>query len=82
MQKRGLDELADSLTAALQIVLNLPDYDAIETRKIDDFRDGADWYEWMQRTTQVSSDLEQMLRRVNGWQKWKKLNTKEESDGA
>lgn len=82
MQKRGLDELADSLTAALQIVRNLPDYDAIETRKIDDFRDGADWYEWMQRTTQVSSDLEQMLRRVNGWQKCKQMNTKEESDGA
>ena len=82
MQKKGLDELADSLTAALQIVLNLPDYDAIETRKIDDFRDGADWYEWMQRAHHTSSNLEQMLRMVNGWQKWKKMNTKEESDGA
>lgn len=82
MQKRGLDELADSLTAALEIVLNLPDFDQIEGRESRTFWDGADFYEWMTRTSRSRSELEQLSRLVSKWQKWKKLDNKEESDGA
>lgn len=82
MQKRGLDELADSLTAALEIVLNLPDFDQIEGRESRTFWDGVDFEEWLARGTQARSQLEQMSRLVSKWQKWKKLDNKEESDGA
>ncbi len=82
MQKRGLDELADSLTAALEIVLNLPDFDQIEERESRTFWDGVDFQEWLARGTQARSHLEQMSRLVSKWQKWKKLDNKEESDGA
>lgn len=82
MQKRGLDELADSLTAALETVLNLPDYDGIEGRASNTFWEGMDFYEWMTRTTQARSQLEQLSRLVSKWQRWKQMDNKEESDGA
>lgn len=90
MQKRGLKELADSLTAVIKTLNDLPHYHDIEGRKLEYWTDGMNFEEWVANWGMAKNYSERLLGLVQKWAKFDNINltdapvvaAQEETDGA
>lgn len=91
MQKRGLKELADSLTAVLIGLHDLPMYTEIEGRRLDSWTDGVNVQEWLQLSVDAKHSVDRMKGMVQRWAQADGISLQkdgafdarqEESDGA